>query len=496
MKKHLTAILLIAMLAQLAACGSSTAPSVDTTAAPSAGEDTTAAALSTEYTNPGVNYGGEKVTVAAHDYESAWKINNYHLGLEEDNGDFINDGIVKAKRQTEEELGVEIEILSLDVNARSDPSLLVNHILAGDDVWAFGILRTSALAKLLATPSMVVDLNTVSTLDLSHTWWDQNSREEYNLFDKQYTVSGDVCFNSLGAPIVTFFNKSIITDLKLEDPYQLVYDGKWTLDKMIEMAEAASNDLNGDGQVSLDDRFGYYGEQSSILYTLNGAGVRYGEKQKDGTVKMTINSERTVNVLDKMQAFWNTKTICVMDGMEPYKSTFSSTFTEFMIPTFMDNRLLFISNQLLVALNLRDMEADFGILPPAKYDEAQDIYYSCGNRAWSENIIIPATNTKLDMTGHVLESLGFYYQQYVTPAFIDQTVIGKSIRDEDSMKMIDMVLDNQIYDVTVVFNWGSLTSKMNNLTLSPDTKFASTWASLESTVMTAMQQTMDELKAE
>jgi len=379
MKKHISLAILFALLCQLAACGAGETP-VDTTAAP-IGDDTTAVESTGEYKKPSVDYKGETVTIAAHDYESAWKINNYHLGLEEDNGDFINDGIVKAKRQTEEELGVEIEVLSLDVNARTDPSLLVNHILAGDDVWQFGILRTAALSKMLATPSMVVDLNTIDTMDLSHTWWDQNSREEYNLFGKQYTVSGDICFNSLGAPIVTFFNKSIITDLKLENPYQLVYDGKWTLDKMIEMAEDASNDLNGDGQVSFEDRFGYAGEQSSILYTLNGAGVRYGTKQKDGTVKMTINSETTVNVLDKMQAFWNTKTVCVMDGSEPYKSNFTSVFSDYMIPTFMDNRLLFISNQLLVALNLRDMEADFGILPPAKYDEAQKEYYSCGNRA-------------------------------------------------------------------------------------------------------------------
>ena len=492
MKKHISLAILFALLCQLAACGAVETP-VDTTAVP-IGDDTTAVESTGEYKKPSVDYKGETVTIAAHNYESAWKITSYHIGLEEENGDFINDAIVRAKRQTEEELNVKIELMPLTVDDRTNPKQLIALIMAGDDAWTFGTLRTSALAKLLATPSMVVDLNTVGTLDLDHTWWDQNSREEFSLYGKQYTVSGDVCFNSLGAPIVTYFNKSIIEDLKMEYPYQLVYDGKWTLDKMCKMAEEASNDLNGDGKVSLEDRFGYAGEQSSILYTLNGAGVRYGTKQADGSVDMTINSERTVNVLDKMQQFWNDQTICVMDGAEPYKSTFTSVFTDYMVPTFMDNRLLFISNQLLVALNLRDMEADFGILPPAKFDEAQKEYYSSGNRAWSENVIIPATNTKLDMTGYVLESLGYYYQQYVTPAFIDQTVLGKAVRDEDSVKMIEIIRENQIYDVSVVFNWGNLTGTMNGLVLSPDKKFASTWASLESAVTAAMQQTMDELK--
>ena len=33
----------------------------------------------------------------------------------------------------------------------------------------------------------------------------------------------------------------------LENPYDLVYDGKWTWTKLAEMAETVASDLNGDG---------------------------------------------------------------------------------------------------------------------------------------------------------------------------------------------------------------------------------------------------------
>lgn len=40
---------------------------------------------------------------------------------------------------------------------------------------------TVGLAKLLAVPSLLTDISEIPTLDLSHSWWDQSSVEEYNI---------------------------------------------------------------------------------------------------------------------------------------------------------------------------------------------------------------------------------------------------------------------------------------------------------------------------
>ena len=42
---------------------------------------------------------------------------------------------------------------------------------------------------------------------------------------------------------VIYFNPALIDSLGLENPYDLVNDHKWTLDKMTEMAAAALSDL-------------------------------------------------------------------------------------------------------------------------------------------------------------------------------------------------------------------------------------------------------------
>jgi hypothetical protein len=43
------------------------------------------------------------------------------------------------------------------------------------------------------------------------------------------------------------FNKKLIQDHALENPYEIVHNNRWTLDKMIEMTRGVAQDLNGDG---------------------------------------------------------------------------------------------------------------------------------------------------------------------------------------------------------------------------------------------------------
>lgn len=56
------------------------------------------------------------------------------------------------------------------------------------------------------------------------------------------------------------FNKSMMNDLKLDNPYELVSDGTWTVEKLFEMASAARLDMDNDGLIRVGDRAGICGE--------------------------------------------------------------------------------------------------------------------------------------------------------------------------------------------------------------------------------------------
>ena len=54
------------------------------------------------------------------------------------------------------------------------------------------------------------------------------------------------------------FNKDMLQNYRLEDPYALVNNKKWTVDKLFSLASAVSED-NGDGKWTVDDYYGISG---------------------------------------------------------------------------------------------------------------------------------------------------------------------------------------------------------------------------------------------
>ena len=108
-------------------------------------------------------------------------------------------------------------------------------------------------------------------------------------------------------------------------------------------------------------------------------------------------------------------------------------------------------------------------------------------------MVVPATNARLELTGHVLDAMGYYSQQLVTPAFIETTVLDKTLRDENSEAIIEMIYDTQVYDIALAFNWGSITGVVSNMINNNTTNFSSLYASSESAILAAMDKTMEEL---
>ncbi len=491
-KKYI-ALLLAFLLLNSTACGQS--ETAEDTGEDAISTDSTEIVSQTrEYENPGIQYDGKTVTVASYNYSGTWDILKYRFDLTDENGDVVNDAIVSRNFTVEDELDIELALFSLDGNDRGSSQKLQQLILAADDAFQIGLPMNASIAPMLTAVDMLIDLKTVPTLDLSHSWWNQNANDEYTLYGKQLAAVGNICFFNHGAPIVTYFSKAMIEDHDLEDPYTLVKEGKWTQDKMIEMSEAVALDLNGNGQVEDADRFGFSGEVDSLGYLLMSAGIRLSEKDTKGDIRITINTEKTIDCVEKLVNFFYMNNVSRLQGKTELK--YGSYHAEYFIPKMEVGEMLFMSNQLLVAINMRASESDFGILPSPKYNEAQEKYISFSNTWFSDHLIIPATCPDLAMTGHVIEALGYYSQEKVTPAMIEIAVVGKSIRDKESEEMVNLILDTQTFDVAYIFNWGGVRSMLSDMANNNQTNFATEYAKKETTIQTELEATVAALKGE
>ena len=79
--RQLSLMTAILLTLPLIACGETATTTDETTTA--AASDTTTSP-SSEYTDPGIDFGGEVFAVAAHQSESPWQIKKYNLVYEEE----------------------------------------------------------------------------------------------------------------------------------------------------------------------------------------------------------------------------------------------------------------------------------------------------------------------------------------------------------------------------------------------------------------------------
>lgn len=477
----------------LSSCGSTVETESDDTV-DNETESTVIETEPSEYTSPDVDYDGATVTVAAIDYAKsgggAWAALSYCEAYSDLTGDVLHDALYERNVAVMEDLNIALETFSLSSFANA-PGEFKTPILAGETFIDYCLMNGSGLSSIL-TAGMLVDLHDISTLDTSHSWWDQNSVEEFTLGDTLYTMTGDISLYTGCAPITYFFNKDLITLHNLEDPYSIVNEGKWTIDKSIEMAYAVAQDVNGNGQVDLEeDIFGICCQGENMTHAVYGSDVRITERDENGMPYLVLEQEKAASVVEKMGSFLRDNTVSLLSEKI---SGYGSNYSDLFLPALKEGRSLFFTNQLMVALNLRDMDADFGILPTPKYDETQKNYCCPVSYWWATFVIIPVTNGRLDMTGNVLEATGYYSQKLVAPAYIEKSIQGKTFRDEESTAMLELILDNRVYELAAIYDWGGVYSMFAALAVS-GAGFASTYASKEATVITAIEKTIEDIKA-
>ena len=490
MKHSLSAIsLMLVLLMAASACGAS-GTTADTTAAAA---DTTTAAPETEpldYTDPGVDYGGE--TFRFLDYKKAtykWQANGYsELYCLEENGEPINDAQYQRNRAVEEQLNIKLEPYT--VEKPSDE--LQKFVLAGDDEVKAAYLISNSLVNLLNTENMLQDLSAIPTIDLSASRWNQSALETFTLGGEVKVATGDICLYSQFSPMMVFFNKQVAEEFKITDLYDLARSGKWTWDKCAEYCKMVAGDVNGDAVYDENDRYGM-AEQLWIVGSLvTSADIDFTTREKDGSIKMTLNSPRMADFIEFIIPFLNDRqTNCVS---QQFEGKYSNVFYDLHIPMFKDNQLLFNLQQLLIGFELRAMDTDYGLLPIPKFGEEQEDYCTPISPSWTTVISIPATNADTERTGVVIDALAFHSQQLVTPAYIDTTIRHKSLRDEDSAEMLEMILANMKYDIAQIYNWGSVYNNVNGLGTNNNANFASAWAGMESSVNAALEKTMEQFK--
>lgn len=461
MKKFLSLTLASMMLlGMLAACSNADGDSQQTndpavtTAAPAVGDTTP-----TETADPTVDANGYKrddlpadlnfnnETITMLYWEDAEKPEFF---VEDYTGEVVNDALLNRNRKVEERIGVKLEFVGTKGNYNNQANFVTqaqNSVNSGGDIDIFaGYSMTGAT---LAVQGLSQNLLDLKYINFDQPWWPASLIDETTINNKLYFCSGDIATSMLHFMYGEFVNRDMLKDFNLEDPYTLVEEGKWTIDKMFEMAKGVYSDLDGDGALSLNDRYGLVTSSIHFDSFFPAAGLRTVEKSEDGKSLMIsplFNSEKTVNLLEKINSFFHDSGEVNLTG--------TGAFFELGQTLFTVDRVYMAENR------LRDVEFDYGVVPVPKWDEAQENYITCMAFPFTLYSISSATQ-KADIAAATLECLGSEGYRQVTPMLFETAMKVKYATNDKTAQMYDLIRESVVIDLGRIF-----TTTFNNYTYS------------------------------
>ena len=385
---------------------------------------------------------------------------------EEQTAEPINDALYTRSLHIEEQFGVTMNVTP----AASSPSdTAKKSILAGDDSFDL-IVDIINNVKNLGSQHLLADLFTVPYIkdDLDKPWWDQAMIRDLAINGKLYFQAGDIVLRDKLRLSCLYFNKDMCQSIGIEYPYKYVYDGTWTIDKLMEITKDVNKDLNGDGVMDQEDQWGFMSQYEFALHLFEASGETTITLNSDGVPEITMNTPRALDVIQKAL------TICAEPGAMFMADTIKGASDIWIQASayFQEDRFLMRASLFEpIARDLRAMPTDFGVVPTPKYDEHQDNYYTYAEFN-GLSIGIPM-NADLEYAGLITEALAYESGTTLMPAFYDLCLTSKVLRDNESEGMLDIIFNNKVYDIGYIYGIGTLPTILNSLASGKKTDFVS-----------------------
>ena len=413
-KRIITALLLCAMLV---GCGAETTDK-ETTGTADTAVDAAETVQETEIWDnvPAGSYDGYGFRFLT--TEENWGY--YRMDVEEQTGEVLDDAVFARNLAVEDRLGIVITETGLHYSKVMDE--VKATVLASEDAYdamtlmAFNLMTT-------AQQKMLLDTAALSAIRTDMPWWNGNAIRDMAIGPREYMMIGDINLMFYESYYAIFFNKAVAEKFQIPDPYMTVDEGKWTYDVYYSTAQAASTDVNGDGEWTADaDTYGVAMHSNAGQSMILALGQSPLSRDADGYPVYDGLSEAFIDAYGKIMTLYTDGAVTVKNGtagVEKVDGGYQGVFKT--------DRALYMMEVLGTLPELRDMESEFGIVVLPKADEGAEYVSPVYHGAIG--LCVPVTVSDADRTGVVLENLAAESNRTVRGMYYDVVLGSKLVRD-------------------------------------------------------------------
>ena len=280
-----------------------------------------------------------------------------------------------------------------------------------------------------------MDLSNVC--DFSQPYWNQTVIENLSVNGVLLANAGDYIWTNVSGIV---FNKDILTEENIEYPYDMVYNGTWTLDTFLSLTKNLSKDMDGNGIMDASDRYAWSCPYRDYLTAfMYGADLQAVTIEDNYPVILSDLTKMNTLVEKVYELIYNDdRTIIKFDGTNEINFNLGQTVFDLRV----------------ISSYLRDLEFSYGILPLPKFNEAQTQYYT---NTFNELMVLPITLEDPEFSGLVCELLNAESRLEYLPAYMETLMEQKVAQETDDQAMITLLYNNIVWDFGYVYaNWNNI----------------------------------------
>ncbi len=407
---------------------------------------------------PEYNANGEKYRVLTYN-DGANMIGSY----EDLTGDVVDDVVYYRNLDISDRFNTEIVEMA-DGDHRAIGTLIEKAVLTSDD--SYDIYAGHAIvAGGNAAGKIFTNWHDIDYLDFTKPWWNKNSVEALTINDVMLLVPSYYTTTVINGTYCMYVNKKLAENYNIGDIFETVNRGEWTLEKLNTTVNNIYKDLNGNSKKDVDDEYGLAITSLSPSVTFTWAFkmpiVSFDENY---TPVIEFMNQRNSDIFDDLyKLYYDTEGVTSSGSDHSYATNvFAKGNTMICASTF---------NYAMTAL--RDFKDDYSIIPYPKYDSQQDNYYSMID-GYHAILGVPLSASNYEKIGIITEAMTAESWKKVVPVYYDVALKVKGTRDEESVAMLDKIIDSVVVDFTYIFdNWQGYAFTLQTLLQSKNKKFAS-----------------------
>ena len=365
------------------------------------------------------------------------------------NGDVINDAIYNRNQAVADRFNAKITVTGQQYLEGELNPVIEKSVFAGDEEFQL-VVHHAVHTSALVLKDLLMNWYELPYIDFSKPWWPNSTTEDLTYGDdKAIIVIGDLALSSIGGTYCYFFDKNGAADYGLENLYDVVNDGKWTLDYVMNTVKDVYKDLNGNSKQDEED---YYGLSQNLLSAVNAyywsSGAKVITKAKDGKLEITVNTPKTYDIIEKLYKLcYNTDGVCTQRNYTGNKADHNAAGL-----AFRDDLSLMTAGTLDMSIQFfRDRKGEYGILPYPKFDENQENYATMAD-GYHSVLAIPKTISDPEFVGIITEALNAESFKTVVPQYYEVALKTKYTFDDESVQILDMIVNSRVFDFGYIYD--------------------------------------------